>query len=66
MAGTKIGGKKAAKTNIEKYGKNFYVNIGSIGGKLGTTGGFAANHKLASEAGRKGGSISKRGPIKVK
>ena len=60
MAGTKIGGIKAAQTNMKKYGKDFYKKIGSEGGKLGRTGGFAANRELASSAGRKGGLISRR------
>lgn len=64
MAGTKAGGKKAAATNKEKYGSEFYANIGRKGGQNGHTGGFAANPELAKEAGRKGGAISKRGPAK--
>ena len=64
MAGTKEGGKKAAATNKEKYGSEFYANIGRKGGQNGHTGGFAANPELAKEAGRKGGAISKRGPAK--
>ena len=64
MAGTKAGGIKCAKTNIEKHGKDFYKRIGALGGKAGHTGGFASNRELASIAGRKGGSISKRGPAK--
>lgn len=60
MAGTKLGGIKASKTNYERHGKDFYKRIGSIGGKLGTTGGFAANPELARIAGAKGGRISKR------
>ncbi len=61
MAGSKIGGAKAAKTNKERHGKDYYKRIGAIGGKNGTTGGFAANRKLASEAGAKGGRKSRRG-----
>jgi len=60
MAGTKQGGKAAAKRNIEKYGPNFYAEIGRKGGKKGRTGGFFANRELAREAGRKGGRISRR------
>lgn len=60
MAGTVKGGKAAAATNKTKYGKDFYAKIGAKGGKLGHTGGFAANRKLASEAGRKGGLKSRR------
>jgi len=60
MAGTIEGGIKAAETNIKKYGEDFYQKIGSIGGKIGKTGGFAANRELASIAGRKGGTKSRR------
>lgn len=60
MAGTVEGGKAAARTNKKKYGSDFYKKIGAKGGKLGTTGGFAADKKLASVAGRKGGLISRR------
>ena len=60
MSGTKNGGLKAAATNRKRYGKNFYKNIGAKGGRLGTTGGFAANPALAKIAGVKGGHLSKR------
>lgn len=61
MAGTKEGGKRAAATNKDKYGDDFYARIGAKGGRNGHTGGFAANPELAREAGAKGGKISKRG-----
>lgn len=61
MAGTKAGGKKAAATNIAKHGADFYKRIGAIGGRLGRTGGFAANPELARIAVVKGGRISRRG-----
>ena len=64
MSGTREGGLKAAKTNLERNGKDFYSRIGSQGGKNGHTGGFAANPALAREAGRKGRKKSKRGPAK--
>ncbi len=64
MAGTKAGGLKAAQTNREKYGKEFYSQIGRKGGQNGHTGGFAANPALARIAGAKGGRISRRGPAK--
>lgn len=64
MAGTIEGGRKAAKTNKEKYGSNFYAKIGGIGGRNGHTGGFASNPELARRAGQKGGRKSKRGPSK--
>lgn len=61
MAGTIAGGKAAAATNIRRYGPDFYRNIGAMGGKKGTTGGFFANRELARIAGAKGGKISRRG-----
>jgi len=60
MAGTKAGGMKAAATNKAKHGSDFYAKIGAKGGKLGKTGGFAANPELARIAGAKGGRISRR------
>lgn len=60
MAGTIQGGKRAAETNIKRHGADFYKRIGALGGKKGTTGGFAANRELARIAGAKGGRISKR------
>lgn len=66
MAGTKEGGRKAAATNKELHGSDFYKRIGSKGGQRGHTGGFACNPALASIAGAKGGRISRRtaGPRK--
>ena len=72
MAGTLSGGRKAAKTNIKKHGKDFYANIGRLGGKAGNTGGFASGklckcelikeeHAYQRCAGKKGGAKSKRG-----
>lgn len=60
MAGTKAGGTKAAATNKARHGSDFYAKIGAKGGKLGRTGGFAANRELARIAGAKGGRISRR------
>jgi general stress protein YciG len=60
MAGTKAGGQAAAATNKKKYGSDFYAKIGAKGGRLGHTGGFAANRDLARAAGAKGGRISRR------
>lgn len=66
MAGTTKGGKIAAKTNKKRYGKDFYAIQGAKGGRAGNTGGFY--HMKATgqidkvrEAGRRGGSISRRG-----
>ena len=63
--GTKAGGLKAAKKNLERD-PDFYRKIGKKGGKNGHTGGFAANPELAKLAGAKGGRISRRGPSKKK
>jgi len=64
MAGTKQGGKEAAKTNKKLYGKDFYAKIGAKGGKASNTGGFAANRELARIAGAKGGRLSRRSKAK--
>lgn len=60
MAGTAGGGKKAAATNKQRYGMNFYEVIGRKGGTISRGGGFAKNRQLAVEAGRKGGRASRR------
>lgn len=65
MPGNHDGGVKARNTNIAKYGRNFYAEIGRKGGKNGTTGGFFANRELARIAGRKGGLRSRRGKAKL-
>lgn len=63
MAGTKLGGQKAAAKNLAKD-PEFYRKIGSKGGRNGRTGGFAANPDLARIAGAKGGRISRRSKMK--
>lgn len=60
MAGTLLGGRRAAATNKERYGANFYVVIGAAGGRVKGEKGFALNRELASIAGRKGGIKSRR------
>ena len=66
MAQTKTGGKRAAQTNKERHGEDFYQRIG----KLSNAGwekngrkprGFAANPELARSAGRRGGLKSRTG-----
>lgn len=65
MSGTKAGALKTAQTNKERYGEDFYANIGAKGGKNGKTGGFyyskANGLNIHIEAGRKGGKISRKG-----
>ena len=63
MSGTKAGGRAAAATNKKKYGSDFYAKIGAVGGKKGTTGGFAAGEagrERARKYGAVGGRISRR------
>lgn len=60
---------KWMQTMIEKLGSREAVSEwmaerGSKGGKNGHTGGFAADRELAVSAGRKGGTISRRGKSK--
>ena len=64
MSGTKAGGIKAAKTNLERHGADFFKRIGKKGGQNGHTGGFAADPALARAAGAKGGRISRGGKAK--
>lgn len=70
MPQTKEGAAKAKKAMLERYGADYYKKIGSAGGKAKHSAprGFAADRKLASAAGAKGGRIggkkSKRGPAK--
>lgn len=70
MAGTRAGGKRAAKTNIAKHGKDFYRNIGRKGGSNGHTGGFSSEKRgkdgltgleRARVVGAIGGRKSRRG-----
>ena len=51
---------QAVETTKQRYGKDFYSKIGTIGGKKKVPKGFAVNIELARQAGRKGGKISKR------
>lgn len=60
MSGTIEGGKKAAATNKELYGANFYTTIGRLGGEKSRGGGFAKDSELARAAGRLGGMRSSR------
>lgn len=69
MAGTKLGGFKAAQTNKTRHGADFYAKIGATGGAKGKAGGFASDkpgkdgltgRQRAQFAGAKGGRISRR------
>lgn len=55
MPGTRQGGQRAALTNKQRYGENFYSVVGRLGGKISRGGGFTKDPELAREAGRKGG-----------
>ena len=70
MAGNRDGGRKAAATNMAKYGPDFYRDIGRKGGTNGHDGGFAAKGlgkdgltgpERAKIYGSVGGKVSKRG-----
>ncbi len=74
MTGNIKGGKKASRTNKERYGKDFYKKIGSLGGKLSRNCGFASQKvgpdgltgaERAKIAGKIGGSVSKRKKVKA-
>lgn len=62
MAGTKEGAQRTRDTNYEKYGPDFYANIGSKGGSTPTKRpkGFAAmSEEKRRAAGAKGGRVGK-------
>lgn len=60
MPGTKAGGLRAAQTNKEIHGADFYARIGALGGKKGRTGSFYADREAARKWGSVGGSRSSR------
>lgn len=68
MSGTRAGGLKAAQTNKERKGDDFYKKIGGIGGKKSKNGGFSTDKvgadgltgpERARIAGAKGGRAKK-------
>jgi len=61
VSGNKIGGKKASETNKRLYGEDFYKETGRLGGIKCVPKGFAImSPEKRSEAGRKGGTKSRR------
>ena len=73
MAGTQKGAKKTARTCMDKFGKDYYKNIGRIGGSHSHKGGFASEKvgkdgltgsQRAKIAGALGGRKGRRGPAK--
>lgn len=73
MPGTRAGGLKAAKSNRERHGKDFYKEMGRLGGMTSKNGGFASEKvgkdgltgkERARAAGAIGGAKSKRGKRK--
>lgn len=73
MSGSVEGGKKAAKTNKERNGEDFYARIGSKGGQKSCNGGFASDkvgkdgltgRERARLVGAKGGRKSRRTSVK--
>ncbi len=66
MANTKAGGEKNRATMIEKYGseeayKQEMRRRASVAGKAKVPKGYSANKKLASQSGKIGGTLGKRG-----
>ena len=63
VAGNKAGGQRCAATNKARYGANYYVKLGHLGGSAPTRypKGFAANREAARRGGALGGRISRRG-----
>lgn len=63
MAGTKEGSRKAAKTNKERYGDDFYSKIGTKSWKNPNrsrkTGFALLSRETVAELGRKGGKKTK-------
>jgi general stress protein YciG len=68
MAGNKTGGSITA-LKLKERDPDYYRKIGALGGKKGTTGGFAYaklhysedDPRHPSSSGSKGGAISRRG-----
>ena len=62
MSGTVAGGIKTRENLYEKYGRDYFRNIGRKGGKAcNPYKGFGSSQERAKRAGSIGGKISKRG-----
>ena len=62
MAGSREGGLKASQIMKEKYGKDYYRELGRRGGKItGALKGFSVYPDKAKEYGKTAGKKSKRG-----
>ena len=62
MSGNLIGGKRAAISNKERHGEDYYVKMGRAGGLVSSpTKGFGGmTPEKRAAAGKKGGAIGKR------
>jgi uncharacterized protein len=63
MSGTKSGGKRAALTNKQVHGEDFFRRIGAMGGLVSRGGGFTK--ETGALYGAIGGAMSRRGPAKL-
>lgn len=61
MAQTPEGRKKAVKTIYAKFGKDYFIRVGALGGQASRGYAFAHGRVNPSQAGAKGGKLSKRG-----
>lgn len=61
MAQTEQGAKKAVQTHYDKYGADYYRNIGKLGGSAErkTPRYWEINPDAARESGRKGGKVKR-------
>ena len=67
MSGTVAGGIKTREIFYEKYGRDYFKNIGRKGGEVcNPYKGFGSSQERAKRAGSIGGKLSKRGPAKKK
>jgi general stress protein YciG len=65
MVGTREGGIKAAATNKQRYGEDFYMNIGRKGGQISRGGPFTRIPGFAKAMGSIGGRKSRRPKVTV-